>query len=134
MKTHTTIQNGSLFRQVVNEINKINFNDTNESHVFNDIYESILKELQSTGSSGEFYTPRAITQFMVEMISPKLGETILDPACGTGGFLTCSIDFIQQPHGIKTNDRKVLQKSIMGIEKKPYLTYCVPLILCYIWI
>ena len=83
------MKNGTLFRQVINEINKIDFNSSKDRHLFNDIYETILKELQSAGSSGEYYTPRAVTQFMVDMINPQLKETVLDPACGTGGFLTC---------------------------------------------
>ncbi len=122
--TYNYMKNGVLFRQVINEINKINFNDNTDRHVFNDIYESILKELQSAGSSGEYYTPRAITQFMVEMVNPQLGESILDPACGTGGFLTCSIDNIRNQIK-KSNDRKILQKAIRGIEKKP-----LPHLLC----
>jgi len=122
--TYNYMKNGTLFRQVINEINKINFSNSIDNHVFNDIYESILKELQSAGSSGEYYTPRAITQFMVEMTDPQLGESILDPACGTGGFLTCSIEYMIRQ--IKKNsDRKTLQKNIRGIEKKP-----LPHLLC----
>jgi len=121
--TYNYMKNGTLFRQVVNEIDKIDFNDSKESHVFNDIYESILKELQSAGSSGEYYTPRAITQFMVEMINPKLGESILDPACGTGGFLTCSIDYLRLNNNF--DNREILQESILGVEKKP-----LPHLLC----
>lgn len=121
--TYNYMKNGILFRQIVNEINKMNFNNHNESHIFNDIYENILKELQSAGSSGEYYTPRAVTQFMVEMINPQLGESILDPACGTGGFLTCSIDFIRNNEGYNKND--ILQKDIQGVEKKP-----LPHLLC----
>lgn len=89
--TYNYMKNGTLFRQVINEINKIDFN-SDDRHTFNDIYETILKELQSAGSSGEYYTPRAVTQFMVDITNPQLGESVLDPACGTGGFLTCSID------------------------------------------
>lgn len=120
--TYNYMKNGVLFRQVVNEINKINFNNESEHHVFNDIYESILKELQSAGSSGEYYTPRAITQFMVEMTNPRRGESILDPACGTGGFLTCSIDYMKSN---TKHNHIVLQKAIRGIEKKP-----LPHLLC----
>jgi type I restriction enzyme M protein len=122
--TYNYMKNGTLFRQVVNEINKINFSNSSDSHVFNDIYESILKELQSAGSSGEYYTPRAITQFMVEMTDPQLGESILDPACGTGGFLTCSIEHMNSQIK-KKSDKKILQKNIRGIEKKP-----LPHLLC----
>jgi type I restriction enzyme M protein len=122
--THNYMKNGVLFRQIVNEINKINFTKINESHVFNDIYENILKELQSAGSSGEYYTPRAVTQFMVEMIDPKPGESILDPACGTGGFLTCSIDYIRSKSDNNSKNNS-LQKDISGVEKKP-----LPHLLC----
>ncbi len=105
-------------------INKIDFNSSSERHLFNDLYEIILKELQSAGSSGEYYTPRAVTQFMVDIIDPQLGENILDPACGTGGFLTCSIDHIRKQVNTP-KDREVLQHSIRGVEKKP-----LPHLLC----
>lgn len=112
--TYNYMKNGTLFRQVINVINEIDFNSTTERHVFNDIYETILKDLQSAGSSGEYYTPRAVTQFMVDMINPQLGESVLDPACGTGGFLTCTIDAVRNQ--VKTpKDRDVLQTSIRGI-------------------
>lgn len=122
--TYNYMKNGTLFRQVINTINQIDFNSSTDRHLFNDIYETILKELQSAGSSGEYYTPRAVTQFMVDMIDPQLGETILDPACGTGGFLTCSIDHIRKQVNTP-KDREVLQNSIRGIEKKP-----LPHLLC----
>lgn len=122
--TYNYMKNGTLFRQVINEINKIDFNSTSERHLFNDIYESILKELQSAGSAGEYYTPRGVTQFMVDIIDPKLGETVFDPACGTGGFLTCSIEHIRKQVNTP-QERDVLQKSIRGIEKKP-----LPHLLC----
>jgi type I restriction enzyme M protein len=122
--TYNYMKNGTLFRQVINVINQIDFNNTTDRHLFNDLYETILKELQSAGSSGEYYTPRAVTQFMVDMINPQLGETVLDTACGTGGFLTCAIDHVSKQ--VKTTaDRDVLQKSIRGIEKKP-----LPHLLC----
>lgn len=122
--TYNYMKNGTLFRQVINVINQIDFNNTTERHLFNDIYETILKELQSAGSSGEYYTPRAVTQFMVDMIDPQLGESVLDPACGTGGFLTCTIDHLrEQVH--TPQDRDIMQTSIRGIEKKP-----LPHLLC----
>ena len=122
--TYNYMKNGTLFRQVINKINAIDFNVSTERHLFNDLYETILKELQSAGSSGEYYTPRAVTQFMVDIINPQLGESILDPACGTGGFLTCSIEHVrQQVNNPKEAD--ILQKSIKGIEKKP-----LPHLLC----
>src|SRR5262249_52143546 len=81
------MKNGTLMRQVINKINGIDFNASDDRHMFGDIYEKILKDLQSAGNAGEFYTPRAVTQFIVEQVNPRLGETILDPACGTGGVL-----------------------------------------------
>ena len=122
--TYNYMKNGTLFRQVINQINRIDFNSSKDRHLFNDLYETILKELQSAGSSGEYYTPRAVTQFMVDMIDPQLGDTILDPACGTGGFLTCSIDHIRKQVNTP-EEREVFQNSIRGIEKKP-----LPHLLC----
>ena len=122
--TYNYMKNGTLFRQVINVIDNIDFNSTTERHLFNDIYETILKELQSAGSSGEYYTPRAVTQFMVDMINPQLGETVLDPACGTGGFLTCTIDHLRDQIN-NPKDRDIVQNSIRGIEKKP-----LPHLLC----
>ncbi|MCR9062885.1 MAG: type I restriction-modification system subunit M [Cytophagales bacterium] len=122
--TYNYMKNGTLFRQVINEINKIDFNSSKDRHLFNDIYESILKELQSAGSSGEYYTPRAVTQFMVDMVNPQLGEKVLDPACGTGGFLTCTIDHIRKQVNTP-EEREKFQNSITGIEKKP-----LPHLLC----
>ncbi|UBZ07250.1 type I restriction-modification system subunit M [Salegentibacter mishustinae] len=122
--TYNYMKNGTLFRQVINVINKIDFNSSSDRHLFNDLYETILKELQSAGSSGEYYTPRAVTQFMVDIIDPQLGENILDPACGTGGFLTCSIDHIRKQVNTP-KDREILQQSIRGVEKKP-----LPHLLC----
>ena len=117
--TYNYMKNGTLFRQVINKIHEIDFNNSAESHLFNDIYETILRELQSAKSSGEFYTPRAVTQFMTDIINPQLGETVLDPACGTGGFLTCSIDYVRKQVN-STKDREILQSSIRGVEKKPF--------------
>lgn len=123
--TYNYMKKGTLFRQVINEINKIDFSHNNlERHVFNDIYESILSELQSAGSSGEYYTPRAVTQFMVDMIDPEIGESVLDPACGTGGFLTCALDNLSKKDGFDQSSL-VVQNSIRGIEKKP-----LPHLLC----
>lgn len=122
--TYNYMKNGTLFRQVINQINKIDFNSRTERHLFNDLYETILKELQSAGSSGEYYTPRAVTQFMVDIINPQLGESVLDPACGTGGFLTCSIEHLRQQVNTP-QERDHLQRSIRGIEKKP-----LPHLLC----
>ncbi len=86
--------------------------------MFNEIYEKILKDLQSAGHAGEFYTPRAVTQFMTDMIDPKLGEKVLDPACGTGGFLTCAIENIRSKYVKSVEDEQQLQESINGVDKK----------------
>lgn len=113
------MKSGTIIRQVVNKLNEIDFNSSDDRHVFGDIYEGILKELQSAGDSGEFYTPRAITGFIAEMVNPKLGEQILDPACGTGGFLTEAIEHIRKNEVTNISHRKTLQHSIKGIELKP---------------
>ena len=112
------MKSGHLMRQVINKINEIDFNSSDDRHLFNDIYEKILKDLQSAGNAGEYYTPRAVTQFMVDMVDPKLGEKMLDPACGTGGFLVCSIENIRKKYVKNVKDEEVLQKSIFGVEKK----------------
>jgi type I restriction enzyme M protein len=111
-------------RQVINEINKIDFTKKQDRHLFNDIYETILKELQNAGSAGEFYTPRAVTQFIVDMVNPKLGEIVLDPACGTGGFLISSLENMKKEVD-SIDDLQKLGKNLRGIEKKP-----LPHLLC----
>ena len=124
------MKNGTLIRQVVNKLNEIDFNSSEDRHLFNDIYEKILKDLQSAGNAGEFYTPRAVTQFIVDMIDPKLGEKVLDPASGTGGFLVCAIEKMRTQVAT-TDERMTLQESIRGIEKKqmPHLLCVTNLIL-----
>ena len=119
------MKNGTLIRQVVNKINDIDFNRSSDRHTFGDIYEQILKDLQSAGNAGEFYTPRAVTQFMVDMVDPKLGEKLLDPACGTGGFLSCSIEHVRSNYVKTAEDEQLLQKSVFGVEKK-----ALPHLLC----
>lgn len=116
------MKDGVLLRQVLNLIDSIDFSDYKESHAFGVIYETILKELQSAGSSGEFYTPRAVTEFMAKMIEPKIGETMADFACGTGGFLTSWLNELKAK--VKTTeDEKAYSTSIYGMEKKqfPYM-------------
>ena len=118
------MKNGILIRQVVNKINELDFTTAEDRHLFNDIYETILKELQSAGSAGEFYTPRPVTQFIVDMVNPKLGDIVLDPACGTGGFLISTLNHLKK--NIKTvEEQKILEKTLRGIEKKP-----LPHLLC----
>lgn len=112
------MKNGTLLRQVINKLNEIDFTDSNERHLFGDIYEQILKDLQSAGNAGEFYTPRAITKFIVKITDPKLGESIIDPACGTGGFLACSFDHVKDNYVKTAADHQTLQKQIHGVEKK----------------
>lgn len=112
------MKNGTLLRQVINKLNEIDFTDSKERHLFGDLYEQILKDLQSAGNAGEFYTPRAITRFIVAVTDPKLGESIMDPACGTGGFLACAFDHIKANYVKSGEDHQTLQKQIHGVEKK----------------
>ena len=112
------MKNGTLLRQVINKLNEIDFTDSAERHLFGDLYEQILKDLQSAGNAGEFYTPRAITKFIVDRIDPQLGESIMDPACGTGGFLACSFDHVKANYVKTAEDHQTLQKQIHGVEKK----------------
>ena len=111
------MKNGTLLRQVVNKINGIDFNASDDRHMFGDIYEKLLRDLQAAGNAGEFYTPRAVTQFLVDQVNPRLGETVMDPACGTGGFLTCAIEHLRK-QAKKAEHEKSIQESISGIEKK----------------
>jgi type I restriction enzyme M protein len=112
------MKSGTLMRQVINKICEIDFNNTSDRHTFGSIYEQILRDLQSAGNAGEFYTPRALTRFIVNRVDPKLGEIVLDPACGTGGFLTCAIDHKRANYVKTKEDEEVLVKSIRGVEKK----------------
>ena len=113
------MKSGTLLRQVINTIQEdFDFNSSQDRHLFNDIYEKILGDLQSAGNAGEYYTPRAVTEFMVDIVDPQLGESVLDPACGTGGFLVNAIKRLKNQ--VKTSeDDQILQKSIHGVEKKP---------------
>lgn len=114
------MKSGVLLRQVVNKIEEgIYFESMKNRQHLGDIYEKILRDLQSAGNAGEFYTPRSVTKFAVDRLAPQLGESILDPACGTGGFLGDSINYIEENHEINTvNDRKKLQNAIYGYEVK----------------
>lgn len=116
------MKDGVLLRQVLNIIDELELDSYEESHAFGDIYETILKELQSAGSAGEFYTPRAVTDFMAKMIKPQIGEQVADFACGTGGFLTSWLKELE-PLIKTTDDREKCSHSIYGIEKKqfPYM-------------
>jgi type I restriction enzyme M protein len=112
------MKSGTLMRQVINKISEINFNNTEDRHTFGSIYEQILKDLQSAGNAGEFYTPRAVTQFVINRVDPKLDEIVLDPACGTGGFLACTIDHKRKNYVKAAEDEETLIDSIHGVEKK----------------
>lgn len=116
--SYNYMKSGTLMRSVINKLNEIDFDRASDRHLFNDIYENILKDLQSAGNSGEYYTPRPVTQFMVDMVNPQIGEQVLDFACGTGGFLVCALEHLRkQVHNI--DDEAQLQNSILGVEKKP---------------
>lgn len=127
---HNYMKSGINIRKVLNKLNELDFNVAKDRHAFGELYENILKELQSAGKSGEFYTPRAITQFITDIINPQIGEKILDPACGTGGYLTCAIEHLKkQANTVK--ERKAIEENIMGWEYKPlpYLLATTNLIL-----
>ncbi|WP_086306466.1 type I restriction-modification system subunit M [Campylobacter devanensis] len=121
------MKDGVLLRQIINIIDELDFGSYEETHAFGEIYETILKELQSAGSAGEFYTPRAVTEFMAKMIKPQIGETMADFACGTGGFLSSwikELEAIKDAKGsISNEDSEKLYNSIYAIEKKqfPYM-------------
>lgn len=124
------MKNGTLLRQVINVLNEVDFTEYEERHTFNDIYENILKDLQSAGNAGEFYTPRPVTEFLIDILNPQIGERVADLACGTGGFLTSAISHMEDQ--VKTpNDKKTIQQNLYGIEKKPlpYLLAMTNLIL-----
>lgn len=112
------MKSGTNIRKVLNKLNEIDFNIAKDRHAFGELYEGILKELQSAGKSGEFYTPRAITQFITDIINPKLGERILDPACGTGGYLTCAIEHLKTQANNVEQHRSIAE-NIAGWEYKP---------------
>lgn len=113
------MKSGHLLRQVVNKIDNVDFNTLADRQHFGDIYEQLLNDLQSAGNAGEYYTPRAVTSFMVRMIDPNPGETILDPACGTGGFLTCAIRYMREHYVKRPEDEALMQSSLQAVEKKP---------------
>ena len=120
------MKSGQLLRQVTNKIQEgVDFNKSQERHLFGDMYEQLLRDLQAAGNAGEFYTPRAVTEFMVRMVNPRLGEKVMDPACGTGGFLTSAIEHIRKQDVKTAKDEAILQLSIHGFEKKP-----MPHLLC----
>src|SRR5215831_2109849 len=109
------MKSGQLMRQVVNKINTVDFNDLAERQHFGDIYEQILNDLQSAGNAGEYYTPRAVTAFMVDRIDPNPGEVIFDPSCGTGGFLTCALRHMRDKYVKKAEDERLIQTSLRAV-------------------
>ena len=113
------MKSGYEMRKVINKLNEVDFNNSDDKHVFGDIYESILVELRDAGNKGEYYTPRAVTQLMTQMTDPKLGEKVLDPAAGTGGFLTAAIDHVRKHYVNTVDDEHILQNNITGWELKP---------------
>ncbi|MDD6257425.1 HsdM family class I SAM-dependent methyltransferase [Methanobrevibacter boviskoreani] len=116
------MKDGVLLRQVINVTDELNFEEYKDYHAFGEIYETILKDLQSAGNAGEFYTPRAVTDFMAKMLNPELGEKIADFACGTGGFLTSVLNILDKKVDTP-EDREIYKNSVFGIEKKalPYM-------------
>jgi type I restriction enzyme M protein len=113
------MKSGYEMRKVINKLNEVDFNNSEDKHIFGNIYESILQELRDAGNKGEYYTPRAVTQLMTQMTNPQLGEKVLDPAAGTGGFLTAAIDHVRENYVHTVDDEHTLQKSISGWELKP---------------
>ncbi len=113
------MKSGFELRKVINQLNGFDFNNSDDRHIFGTMYESILLELRDAGNKGEYYTPRAITQLMTQMTNPRLGEKVLDPAAGTGGFLSAAIDYIRGKEVHTLDDEAILQNSISGWELKP---------------
>ena len=124
------MKSGINIRKVLNKLNELDFNIAKDRHAFGELYETILKELQSAGKSGEFYTPRAITEFICEMVDPQLGEKILDPSCGTGGYLTAAIEHLKKQAN-SVEDIQAITEKVIGWEYKPlpYLLATTNLIL-----
>ncbi len=112
------MKSGIHLRQVINKLNELDFNNSKDLHLFGQIYETFLSELQSAGTLGEFYTPRAITDLMTQMVNPVQGETVLDPACGTGGFLTAVIEHLKASASTVA-EREAIAQNVQGWEYKP---------------
>jgi type I restriction enzyme M protein len=113
------MKSGQLLRQIVNKINEVDFNNLSERQHFGDIYEQLLNDLQNAGNAGEYYTPRAVTSFMVQQIDPKPGEILMDPACGTGGFLTCAMAHMRERYIKRAEQEDEMQSALRAVEKKP---------------
>lgn len=119
MEVHQYMKDGTLLRQAIDVVDEIDFLDSEESHMFGDIYESILKDLQGAGNAGEFYTPRALTDFIIWALAPQLGEKVGDFAMGTGGFLVSALDYLY-PQCKTSEDIEIYQNSVIGQEWKPF--------------
>lgn len=113
------MKSGQLIRQVINKVSEIDFNDLSQRSHFGEVYEQILNNLQNAGNAGEYYTPRAVTQFMVDRIDPKPGESLFDPACGTGGFLTCAMRHMRDHYVKRPEQEAEMQSGLRAVEKKP---------------
>ncbi len=113
------MKNGTLLRQMIDVVDEIDFSDTTETHTFGDIYESLLKDLQGAGRAGEFYTPRALTDFIIQRLDPKIGERVGDFAMGTGGFLVSALEYLR-PQLNTAEDAKAFQNTVLGQEWKPF--------------
>ncbi|MEC8628929.1 MAG: class I SAM-dependent DNA methyltransferase [Pseudomonadota bacterium] len=116
---HNYMKSGTLVRQVINKINEVDFNSLSERQHFGDLYEQLLNDLQNAGNAGEYYTPRAVTSFMVQQLDPHPGEILMDPACGTGGFLTCAMRHMRDRYVKRPEDEALMQSSLRAVEKKP---------------
>jgi type I restriction enzyme M protein len=118
------MKSGTLMRQIVNKIDEVDFNSLTERQHFGDLYEQLLNDLQNAGNSGEYYTPRAVTSFIVQQMDPKPGEILMDPACGTGGFLTCAMAHMRDKYIKLPEDEALMQASLRAVEKKPLPHMC----------
>lgn len=117
--SYNYMKSGTQMRKVINKLNEINFNRKSDHDQFGKIYEDLLQSLQSAGNAGEFYTPRAITNFIVDVINPRLGEKVFDPACGTAGFLTSVVEHIRKTDIHTAEDEAIIKKTVRGVELKP---------------
>lgn len=111
-----------MLRQVINVIDEVDFNSPEDRHSFNDIYEKILKDIQNAGNSGEFYTPRAATDFIAEVLDPKLGESMADLACGTGGFLTSTLNRLSSQRKTSEDTKNIIQLFLV-LKRKHFLIF-----------
>ena len=124
--TTNRMTNGYLLRDVVNKVSNIHFNSTEEMYTLGQLYESMLKEMRdAAGENGEFYTPRPVVKFIVTAVNPRLGETVLDPACGTGGFLASAYEHMKAQCKTAADQRRLQRETLSGIEAKP-----LPYLLC----